>query len=103
MPACIAADLKAQTLSSFDQLIVLDIICETLSRDFVVQAYVLRCVLVAQNGLRKHKGQALPRDLVIDGFISPAAPVFGANYSINPAGIILWIVHAAGILSMAAF
>lgn len=32
-----------------------------------------------------------------------AAPSFGANYSINPVGIILWIVHAAGILSMAAF
>ncbi|CAL5228510.1 g11659 [Coccomyxa viridis] len=31
------------------------------------------------------------------------APVFGANYSINPVGIILWLVHAAGILSMAAF
>jgi hypothetical protein len=53
--------------------------------------------------LTKHKGQTPPRDLVIDGFILPAAPVFGANYSINPAGIILWIVHAAGILSMAAF
>ena len=32
-----------------------------------------------------------------------ADPVFGANYSINPTGIILWIVHAVGIISMAAF
>lgn len=36
-------------------------------------------------------------------FLCYAAPVFGANYSINPTGIILWIVHAVGILSMAAF
>ena len=52
--------------------------------------------------LTNHKWQTIPRDLVIDNFTMPAAPVFGANYSINPAGIILWIVHAAGILSMAA-
>lgn len=34
--------------------------------------------------------------------VTPAEPEFGGN-TINPIGVIMWLVHAFGILAMSLF